>query len=104
MILKNQKKKLLFSPEYGVTSLSDKNGAYFTTYEGLPLSSELIEQLEEFDESIWAFLPDSHATQQRLEEIYVNGLRLYKCVVKELGNEYEVIELLDWINPNKGSI
>lgn len=104
MILKNQKKKLLFSPEYGVTSLSDKNGAYFTTYEGLPLSSELIEQLEEFDESIWAFLPDSHATQQRLEEIYENGLRLYKCVVKELGNEYEVIELLDWINPNKGSI
>ena len=96
--------KLYFSPEYSVTSLSDEKGAYFTTYEGFPLSPELINELEEFDESIWEFLPDRHATQQRLEEIYENGLRLYRRVVKELGDEYEVIELLNWINPNKDLI
>ena len=95
------KVKLYFSPEYSVTSLTDEHGAYFTTYEDLPLSPELIKQLKSFDESIWDFLPDSHATKERLEEIYENGLRLYKLVVQELRDEYEVIERLDWINPNK---
>ena len=96
--------KLYFSPEYSVTSLSNEKGAYFTTYEGFPLSPELIKELKNFDESILEFLPDSHATQERLEEIYENGLRLYRRVVEELADKYEVIEDLEWINPNKGSI
>lgn len=95
--------KLFFSPEYSVTSLSNEQGEYFTTYEDVPLSLELIKELEEFDASIWEFLPDSTATEQRKQEIYENGLRLYKCVVKELGDKYEVIENLEWIKPHKKS-
>ena len=104
MILTKQRIKLYFSPEYSTISLCDEEGAYFTTYEDFPLSQELIKELKEFDESIWEFLPDSNATQERLEEIYENGLRLYRRVVEELGDGYEVIEALEWINPNKGSI
>ena len=105
MLLENPKKiKLYFSPEYSTTSLCDEDGAYYTTYEEFPFSIELIKDLEEFDESIWEFLPDSHATIERHQEIYENGLRLYKRVVEALGDGYEVIEDLDWINPYKGSI
>lgn len=105
MILeKNKKIKLFFSPEYSACSLCDEEGAYYQNYEDFPFSPQLIRDLEEFDRSIWEFLPDSHATKERHQEIYENGLSLYKRVVDELGDGYEVIQLLEWINPNKDSI
>ena len=105
MISSSPKKiKLYFSPEYTVCSLSDEERAYYVTYESFPFSPELIKDLEKFDESIWEFCPDRHTTKERRQEIYENGLRLYKRVVDELGDGYEVIQDLEWINPNKNSI
>ena len=89
--------KLLFQPDYGATSICDKEGAYYENYDELPLSLELKKELEIFDESIWEFI--SGITAQRQREIYENGLRLFNLVKLELGDDYEVIELLDWIKP-----
>jgi hypothetical protein len=89
--------KLFFSPEYSATSLFDEEG-YNREYEDFPLSAELVKQLEEFDDSIWEYA-EASITKQRKREIYENGLRLYNLVCVELGDEYEIIESLDWIKP-----
>lgn len=90
------KMKLFFSPDYGGTSLYN-NKAQNLSYKYLPLTSELIKQLEEFDDSIWEII--EKITEERRKEIYENGLRLYKLVSFELGDKYEVVEMLDWIKP-----
>ena len=88
--------KLFFNPEYSATSLWDINGENLP-YKQLPLSLELIEQLEKFDESIFEIINDISVSKK--SEIYENGLRLFKLVLLELGDKYEIIELLDWIKP-----
>ena len=90
--------KLFFNPEYSATSLWNEKGENLP-YEYVPLSIELVKQLEDFDESIWSFVSDSNMTEQRKREIYENGLRLYNLVALELGAKYEVVERLDWIKP-----
>lgn len=92
------KTKILFSPDYGGTSLyNDK--AQNLPYKYVPLSPDLTKQLEEFDDSIWELCPGGKATKERRKEIYKNGLRLCQLVSLELGDDYEVVELLDWIKP-----
>ena len=88
--------KLFFNPEYSATSLWNIYGENLP-YKQLPLSLELIEQLEKFDESIFEIINDISVSKK--SEIYENGLRLFKLVLLELGDKYEIIELLDWIKP-----
>ena len=88
--------KLFFLTDYGGTSLYN-NKAQNLSYKYLPLTSELIKQLEEFDDSIWEII--ERITEERRKEIYENGLRLFKLVSLELGDKYEVVEMLDWIKP-----
>lgn len=92
------KTKILFSPDYTGTSLyNDK--AQNLPYKYLPLSPDLTKQLEEFDNSIWELCPGCKITKKRRKEIYKNGLRLCQLVSLELGDDYEVVEDLDWIKP-----
>ena len=86
--------KLFFNPDYSATSLWDINGENLP-YKHLPLSLELIKQLEKFDESIFEIINDNSVSKKC--EIYENGLKLFKLVMFELGDKYEVVELLDWI-------
>ncbi len=104
---------LKFLPEYFATSLwSVSQNAYddfgvSIPYEKLNLSEDLIYQLKKFDDSIITILNWSDPTNnsplsyEEQEKIYQNGLRLFKLVCKELGEEYEVINSLEWIKPTK---
>ena len=84
--------KILFFPEYAATSFWDDEGCN-VCYEEFDLSENLIKELEEFDNSYWEFLEP--ISEERVQEIYKNGLRLYNLVVEELKDKYEVINRLD---------
>lgn len=100
-----------FLPEYSSTCLwPESKNSYEDfdipiSYESVNLSSELIKQLEAFDDSIMDILdwsnpggPSPLSKDERMQ-IYNEGVRLLELVRKELGNDFEVINELDWIYP-----
>ena len=102
---------LYFSPEYFEGSLWSKNEAadkafgYVADYNDLPLSKELKKQLRKFDSDCMNILDwddpgkGDVRPQSEAEEYYRTGLRLLEMVRAELGDEFEVLDGLEWIRP-----
>lgn len=103
---------LMFSPEYFETSLWCKNqaaddafGGGPVEYENLPLSKELVKMLKQFDDKAVGILDWSDPgkgdirPRDEAEEHYLTGVKLMEMVRAELGDEFEIIDGLDWIKP-----
>lgn len=102
-----------FDPEYFATSLwtvSDSARDEFgcdIAYEKLPLSKQLVERLEKFDDKVMDIIDwsepngDSPMTIEERRALYREGQELMVAVIDELGSDFEVIDCLDWINPDK---
>ena len=104
-----------FSPEYFATSLSADNDAahddfgYEISYEDVNLSKPLIERLKKFDDGVMDILnwkePNGplNLTYDEQLELYKEGLELFELVKAELGDDFEVINAVDWIKPDKNN-
>ncbi len=102
-----------FDPEYFATSLwsvSDSAKSEFgcnIAYEKLGLSEELIQRLENFDDRVMNIIDwsnpknDSPITLDEQRQLYRDGKQLLTEVSAELGGEFEVLDSLDWIDPDK---
>lgn len=103
---------LMFSPEYFETSLWTKNQAADDAfgwgpidYEKLPLSAALVKMLKQFDDHAVGILDWSDPgkgdirPQSEAEEYYLTGVKLMEMVRAELGDEFEILDGLDWIKP-----
>ncbi len=100
-----------FDPEYFATSLWAENAAADSdfginiAYEELGLSADLIKRLEIFDDSIFEIIDwsnpngDSPITTAEREQIYLEGQQLLQLVRTELGENFEVLDCLDWVKP-----
>ena len=101
-----------FSPEYGATSLWPDNDAARSDlgmpieYNKVNLSEDLIIRLEKFDEGVMGIIdwaepngPSPLSKEERMQ-LYYEGVQLLGMVRKELGNDYEVRDGLDWIYPS----
>lgn len=101
-----------FSPDYNATSLWPDNELAMATfnmpiiYNEVGLSDAVIAELKRFDNSIMGIIdwdnPGGASPLSRDErmEIYNEGKRLYQLVKKELDDGFEVIECLEWLNPD----
>lgn len=106
-----EKYVIKFMPEYYTTSLwsvNQKALEHFNTpieYTDIDLSVKLIKRLEVFDDNIMNIIDWSNPageTPMKLEErelLYQEGLVLIDEIRKELGEEFEVINYLNWIKP-----
>lgn len=102
-----------FDPEYFATSLwtvsdSARNEfGYAIAYEKLALSEQLIQRLEKFDDKVMDIIDwsepngDSPMTIEERRALYREGKELMTLVIDELGSDFEVIDCLDWIDPDK---
>lgn len=104
---------IAFSPDYFATSLWARNDAAkelgtYIEYSDLPLSSELKKHLRKFDN--WAFSmidwddPGAEKDNLPYEEhkaLFETGKKLLEMVRQELGEDFEVLDELDWIDPAK---
>ena len=105
-----------FMPEYCATCLWSVNDAahndfgYPIMYEDLKLSNPLIERLEKFDDGVMDILnwkePNGplNLTYEEQMELYKEGCELLKLVTVELGDDYEIINDVDWIKPDKDNM
>lgn len=98
-----------FMPEYNTTSLwpvsdnsYDELGVPIS-YEKVSLSKSLVERLEKFDDSILGLIDwdnpggECSLSAEERNKIYEEGQALLQFVRAELGEEYEVIDALDWV-------
>lgn len=104
-----EKYSIKFMPEYYTTSLwsvNQKAQQRFSTsikYTDINLSLALIKRLEIFDNQIMNIIDWSNPIEQspmnfeERERLYQDGLILIEEVRKELGQDFEVINYLDWI-------
>lgn len=102
-----------FDPEYFATSLwsvsdsAKSDFGYNIAYEKLELSEELIKRLERFDNRVMNIIDwsdpknDSPMTPDEQRQLYRDGKQLLAEVSAELGSEFEVLDNLDWIDPDK---
>lgn len=100
-----------FSPDYCATSLWAVNDnalsdfGNFIEYEDVGLPANLIERLNNFDDSVMGLIDwdnpggDCPLTYEERNKLYEEGIRLLQLVRDELGTDYEVIDGLDWIKP-----
>lgn len=100
-----------FFPEYFSTSLwavsenAYSDLGYSIRYETVGLPTDLIERLNKFDDSILGLIDwsdpggDCPLTYEEQNKIYEEGIQLLQLVRDELGTDYEVIDMLDWIKP-----
>lgn len=106
------KYELYFSPEYDATCIwssnraaRDRFGSGGIEYDELPLSPELVKKLEQFDRHCLGIIDWSDPgkgdirPKDEQEEYLMTGLRLLDMVRAELGDEYDVLDGLDWIRP-----
>ena len=104
---------LYFSPEYWETSLWCKNDAAYKAfsnpveYDELPLSPELRAMLRKFDSGCTGIIDWSDPGRGDIRpadeqtEYYMTGLRLLELVRQELGEDFEVLDGLEWIRPEE---
>lgn len=110
--IKMSKYVLRYNPDYFSTSLwpyNDNAQNDFSLpiqYSELALSKSLVASLEKFDDKILSIIdwddpsaPSPLSLEERLD-IYTEGKKLLELVRMELGEEFEIIDCLDWINPN----
>ena len=113
LVNRMSKYSIRFMPDYYSTSLWPESKSSYEefespiSYEALNLSSDLIKDLKAFDNSLLNILDwtDPAAPSPLGEEegiqIYNEGQRLLKLVRQELGSDFEVIDCLEWIYPEK---
>ena len=96
-----------FHPEYFTTSLAIKEDIFLRTeYKNLPLSEQLIAELEKLDRGIANVIDwdnpggESPMTYEEQKELYEFAKDLCKKVQEELGENYNVIDCSDWLNPD----
>lgn len=102
-----------FLPDYSCTSLwpdNEKARSDFKMpieYTELNLSAELIQRLETFDDRIMDIIdwsnpagPSPLSKEERIQ-LYNDGKQLLELVRKELGDNFEVLDKLDWIYPKE---
>lgn len=103
---------LSFSPDYFAASLwsvNDEAREAFgceIEYSDLPLSSELKKQLRKFDGQALGIVdwddPGAEKDSLPFEEhkaLFETGKKLLEMVRQELGEDFEVQDNLDWIDP-----
>ncbi len=95
-----------FHPEYCTTSLQIKEDIFlYTEYKNLPLSERLIAELEKLDNEIMNVIDwdnpggESPMSFEEREKLYKSAKELYQKIKEELGENYNVIDCCDWLNP-----
>ncbi|MBQ8194821.1 MAG: hypothetical protein IJZ47_05580 [Oscillospiraceae bacterium] len=95
-----------FYPEYFCTSLQLKKDIFLPTeYKNLPLSEQLISELEKLDEEIMNVIDwgdpggESPMSFEERERLYEFAKELCHKVENELGENYNVIDCSDWLKP-----
>ena len=96
-----------FHPEYFITSLTIKEDIFLRTeYKKLPLSEQLIAELESLDREIANVIDwdnpggESPMTYEESKKLYEFAKALCIKAQEELGENYNVIDCSDWLNPD----
>ena len=100
-------------PEYFATSLWSANEnanndfGYNIVYSKLGLSQSLIKRLEAFDGKVFDIIdwndPNSESPMsfEDRKNLYYEGRELMAEVAAELGDNFEIVDALNWITPDK---
>ncbi len=99
-----------FLPEYFATSVWIKSEDIFVPigkYDKLPLSEQLIKELEKFDDAVMGILDwsnpggESPMSFEERKDLYELSKNLCKRVQDELGGDYNVIDRTGWLEPKE---
>ncbi len=99
-----------FLPEYFATSVWIKSKDIFKPigeYNRLPLSEQLIKELEKFDDAVMGTLDwdnpggESPMSFEERRNLYELAKNLCKKLQDELGNDYNVIDCTDCLEPKE---
>lgn len=99
-----------FLPEYFATSVWIKSKDIFKPigeYNRLPLSEQLIKELEKFDDAVMDILDwsnpggESPMSFEERRDLYELAKDLCRRVQDELGGDYNVIDRTGWLEPKE---
>ncbi len=99
-----------FLPEYFATSVWIKSKDVFVPigeYNRLPLSEQLIKELEKFDDAVMDILDwsnpggESPMSFEERMDLYELSKDLCKKVQDELGGDYNVTDCTGWLEPKE---
>ncbi len=99
-----------FHPEYCCTSIHIKSDIFLPVedYKDLPLSEQLIAELERLDDRVMDVIDwsnpggESPLTYEERKELYQFAQSIYQKIKEELGDDYNVVgDCSGWLNPDK---
>lgn len=98
-----------FYPEYCCTSIQIKSDIFLPVedYKDLPLSEQLIAELERLDDRVMDVVDwsnpggESPLTYEEQKELYQFAQIIYQKIKEELGDGYNVVDdCSGWLNPD----